>query len=294
VRVLPGNNNKKRTLPLLAEKINRLRFLFRKLSIETREQMHLEVQGVRPLSQQGAAMRKSCLSVAALVLASVSALPASAEPPSFNCAKATYADERTICSSAELSQLDNVADDGYEYVRRVYGDQYANSITVPFLHARRACAADVACIKESQLAAIKKFQSLGARINALPAAPPTPAASSPPGTSRISAPPTTEAPQQPKVAAGPSGVAKAAAGEGLVIAIIDSHLEANPLCEGGPRVCRSGRFLMIDILNMSNETFDKATLVCSVFDENGQHLIETVSQKIPGPIFPRQVNSARG
>jgi uncharacterized protein len=142
--------------------------------------MHLEVQGVRPLSQQGAAMRKSCLSVAALVLASVSALPASAEPPSFNCAKATYADERTICSSAVLSQLDNVADDGYEYVRRVYGNQYANSITLPFLHARRACAADVACIKESQLAAITKFQSLGARTNAPQTAQPSGGTTTPP------------------------------------------------------------------------------------------------------------------
>jgi uncharacterized protein len=127
----------------------------------------------------GAAMRKFHLSVAALILASVSALPASAEPPSFNCAKATYPDEYAICSSAEVSHLDNVADAGYEYVHRVYGNQYARSIDLPLLQARRACAADVACIKEQQLAAIKQFKSLGAPINDLPAAsittpPPTP------------------------------------------------------------------------------------------------------------------------
>ena len=124
-------------------------------------------------------MRKFQLSTAALVLASVSALPASANPPSFNCAKATYPDERAICSSAELSQLDNVVVAGYEYVRTKYGDQYAKSINAPLFQARRACAADVACIKEQQLAAIKKFESLGAPINALPVAgttnpPPTP------------------------------------------------------------------------------------------------------------------------
>jgi uncharacterized protein len=101
----------------------------------------------------------------------------SAEAPSFNCAKATYPDEHTICSSAELSQLDNVANAGYQYVRRVYGSQYANSLDLPLLDARRACATDVTCIKARQLAAIKKFQSLGAPVNALPAAlspPPNP------------------------------------------------------------------------------------------------------------------------
>jgi uncharacterized protein len=45
----------------------------------------------------------------AVALVSVFALSASAETPSFDCAKATYPDERTICFSAELSQLDNVA-----------------------------------------------------------------------------------------------------------------------------------------------------------------------------------------
>jgi len=100
--------------------------------------------------------------VFAVALVSVFALSASAETPSFDCAKATYPDERTICFSAELSQLDNVANAGYEYLRRVYGSQYANSLDLPLLQARRACATDVTCIKAQQLAAIKKFQSLGA------------------------------------------------------------------------------------------------------------------------------------
>jgi uncharacterized protein len=112
--------------------------------------------------------------VFAVALVSVFALSVSAETPSFDCAKATYPDERTICFSAELSQLDNAASAGYEYVRRVYGLQYANSLDLPLLRARRACATDVTCIKARQLAAIKKFQSLGAPVNALP--PPSPPA----------------------------------------------------------------------------------------------------------------------
>jgi len=109
-------------------------------------------------------MRKFYPLAVAFVLTSASALPASADAPSFNCAKATYPDERTICSSTELSQLDNIADAGYEYVRRVYGTQYAKSVTLPLLHARRSCGSNAACIKEQQLAAIQKFQSLGAPV----------------------------------------------------------------------------------------------------------------------------------
>jgi uncharacterized protein YecT (DUF1311 family) len=45
--------------------------------------------------------------------------PVSAKAPSFNCAKATYPDEFAICSNTELSQLDNIANAGYDYVRRV-------------------------------------------------------------------------------------------------------------------------------------------------------------------------------
>lgn len=89
----------------------------------------------------------------------------SAAGPSFDCAKATHADERTICANAELSQLDNVANAGYEYVRRARGNQYAKSITLPLLHARQACGSDAACIKEQQIAAINKFQELGAPIS---------------------------------------------------------------------------------------------------------------------------------
>jgi uncharacterized protein len=87
--------------------------------------------------------------------------------PSFNCAKATYPDELTICANPELSQLDNVLAAGYEYVRNKDGDQYAKSINVPLFLGRRACGSDAACIKERQIAAIKTFESLGAPVTNL-------------------------------------------------------------------------------------------------------------------------------
>jgi hypothetical protein len=90
--------------------------------------------------------------------------PTTAATPSFNCANATYPDERAICSSTELSQLDTVLVAGYEYVRSRYGDQYAKTINAPLFQARRACESNLTCIKERQLAAIKTFEGLGAPI----------------------------------------------------------------------------------------------------------------------------------
>jgi hypothetical protein len=81
---------------------------------------------------------------------------------------------------------------------------------------------------------------------------------------------------------------------GLAISIIDAHLEANPLFEGGPSVCKSGRSLMVVILNMSNQTYDRATLVCWVAHKGSGAVIEKKTQEIRGPILPRRVNVARG
>jgi len=91
-----------------------------------------------------------------------------AAAPSFDCTRSTYPDEVAICSSDELAMLDNVANDGYHFLRRVYGPQRANSLTLPFLHARRLCGDDRQCIKAEQLREIRYFQSFGAPQVALP------------------------------------------------------------------------------------------------------------------------------
>jgi uncharacterized protein len=91
-----------------------------------------------------------------------------ASPPSFDCAKATRPDERVICADPELSRLDNVANSGYQFLRRTYGREQANSVTLPLLRARQACGPDAACIRARQLATIEKFRSLGAPRNDVP------------------------------------------------------------------------------------------------------------------------------
>jgi hypothetical protein len=82
--------------------------------------------------------------------------------PSFDCAKATYPDERLICANAELSQLDNSVAADFRYVREHRGDETARSISVPSLQSRHACNTDFKCIRDAQIAAITEYQRLGA------------------------------------------------------------------------------------------------------------------------------------
>jgi uncharacterized protein len=87
--------------------------------------------------------------------------------PSFDCSKATAADERSICGNPRLSELDRLVAAGYQYVRQRYGDAEAKQIGRPLLELRHTCAADEACIEEKQLFAIKQFQSLGAAVGSV-------------------------------------------------------------------------------------------------------------------------------
>jgi uncharacterized protein len=88
--------------------------------------------------------------------------------PSFDCSKASFPDERAICSNPELSQLDTLVAAGYFYVRDHVGEQVARSTRDRSLQIRRACGPDFACIRQAQIAAIKDYQRLGAPDNGGP------------------------------------------------------------------------------------------------------------------------------
>jgi uncharacterized protein len=85
--------------------------------------------------------------------------------PSFDCTKASYPDERAICSSSELSRLDTLVAAGYFYVRDHIGEQAARSTRDRSLQVRRACNSDFACIKQAQITTIRDYQKLGAPNN---------------------------------------------------------------------------------------------------------------------------------
>src|SRR5579863_8395965 len=78
--------------------------------------------------------------------------------PSFDCSKASFPDERAICASPELSQLDTRVAAGYLYVRGHAGEQVARATRDRSLQMRHACGSDFACIRQAQMAAIQDYQ----------------------------------------------------------------------------------------------------------------------------------------
>jgi uncharacterized protein len=100
----------------------------------------------------------------AQLLQANSIVATSVATPSFDCSRATAADERLICGNSRLAQLDNVVAAGYEYVVTHYGNAEASRLGRPLLQSRQACGAAAECIEQKQLAAIKEYQDLGAPI----------------------------------------------------------------------------------------------------------------------------------
>jgi hypothetical protein len=77
------------------------------------------------------------------------------------------------------------------------------------------------------------------------------------------------------------GESSAQTSKGLFIGSIFSPDPEGGLCKAfRPQVCSSGRSFVVTILNLSNETYTKGTLVCSLFSKAGHSLIETVTQEV--------------
>jgi uncharacterized protein len=86
------------------------------------------------------------------------ATPSFAAAPSFDCGKASGADEKAICSDGKLSALDVALNDGYKRMVAALGKDVANKVHGPFLRRRHACKADGACILnvgQSELSVLK-------------------------------------------------------------------------------------------------------------------------------------------
>ncbi|WGR70188.1 MULTISPECIES: hypothetical protein [unclassified Bradyrhizobium] len=229
--------------------------------------------------------------------------------PSFDCSKAKGSAELSICSDTDLSRLDR-------RLARLFQMALSKQPQPRSLSADEArWVADRNRCGEQPSAQVKPclVRSYDERLNylaglarvdrnafvsiedGLELASPSASAALPPSQQND------DQPDQPKDAGvppdKPKGTVTASTQtgreDGLFISVIDSGLSANPLCEGGPRVCQSGRFLMVVILNMSNRTYDKAALTCSIFRKGGKDLIEKSTREISGPILPRRVNAPR-
>jgi uncharacterized protein len=83
---------------------------------------------------------------------------ANASSPSFDCAKAKYADEQAICSSDDLASLDIESSNAYLSLKQSIGKSAANKIARPILRERRACGSDIECIRNNTLTAIDTYK----------------------------------------------------------------------------------------------------------------------------------------
>jgi uncharacterized protein len=89
---------------------------------------------------------------------------AKAAQPSFDCRQARKLDEITICNDEYLSQLDNIANEGYQYLKSTMGSRKANELDLPIIRKRQNCGSDKECIKFIQMEAINLFKENGAPV----------------------------------------------------------------------------------------------------------------------------------
>jgi hypothetical protein len=86
-----------------------------------------------------------------------------AASPSFDCAKATKADEIAICGDEQLSKNDQLTTMTFNQAK-VTNRRAALATARAFLKRRAACGASVDCIADAQTRAVLDFGLLGAQL----------------------------------------------------------------------------------------------------------------------------------
>ncbi|WP_051365537.1 lysozyme inhibitor LprI family protein [Agrobacterium tumefaciens] len=97
---------------------------------------------------------------AILMIAGISPVVAtSAVAASFDCRKASSADERAICSNDELSALDDAVAAGFRQARKT-SPSAVKPLSRSLLAERNACGGDVDCLKSVMTKAIGAYKSV--------------------------------------------------------------------------------------------------------------------------------------
>ncbi len=90
---------------------------------------------------------------------------ASAQGPSYDCAKAQTADEKAICADPKLSELDRLGAEAYRQARGAPGNAKKSlAAAKAFLARRRACDAATDCIMREQASVLDAYRGLGANV----------------------------------------------------------------------------------------------------------------------------------
>ncbi len=99
--------------------------------------------------------------VTIVLLESMAASGSRAEDgPSFDCKKASTAEEKTICANDDLASLDRMVSDGYQRLVSNLGVEGANKINSPFFLARKKCNSNVECIRSNGLAEVSTIHEM--------------------------------------------------------------------------------------------------------------------------------------
>lgn len=101
--------------------------------------------------------------IASLMLFTVASSAQPAPKPSFDCSKASFADEHTICDDPRLSELDQAASIAFG---QIPADEKkdAESEARDDLAARHACGPDRLCILDQQVNALEFYDGYGPKI----------------------------------------------------------------------------------------------------------------------------------
>lgn len=113
---------------------------------------------------EAAFIRSTLLGTTVAAMLLLTSPNARAAGPSFDCDQATAADEIAICGSTELSELDNLMAAGFQFLKTRSGRKQTNQVAKPLLSLRQSCGADVDCIRDRQVDAVRTYQKLGAPI----------------------------------------------------------------------------------------------------------------------------------
>src|SRR5580698_10108120 len=88
-----------------------------------------------------------------------------AQTPSFDCRKARFSDELTICRSPQLAELDNLVTAGYAFLKSTQGRPAADQVGIPLWRSRQSCQSDEACIRQREIEAINAYHAAGAPVS---------------------------------------------------------------------------------------------------------------------------------
>ena len=84
--------------------------------------------------------------------------------PSFDCNRARYQDEITICNDQKLSELDQIVSRGYSQIKGE-SRSIAQDFLLNFLDVRHACGSNKLCILDTQDQLIDDLNEVGANIS---------------------------------------------------------------------------------------------------------------------------------